>query len=358
MDEMDKKVTKGEEYLCPSCSGQLTFNPLESKLYCEYCGYSEEVVGETSTVEYDFDDASDDNSWKDEAKIFKCSSCDAENVVSIKEICYTCPFCGSNQVTEVDELPGIKPHRVLSFTISKDNASNSYIKKIKRNIFVPSKVKKMKIDVTLTGVYLPVWAFDTDTESRYSGRLGKTYVTHVGSGKNRRTVVRTRWYPISGNQDCTFDDLLVNAGSKVSSKELTSLEPFDTNNSYLYNQKYLAGFVAEHYTLKLDTAWGNAKIKVDKAIKQKILSHYVYDKIGYLNVSSVYKNLQYKYVLVPVWIGVFKHNNKNYRFIVNGTNDKKIVASLPMSALKITLFVLGMIGIFALIFLLLILFGE
>lgn len=358
MEEMDKKVTKGEAYLCPSCSGQLTYNPLESKLYCEYCGYSEDVVGENSTVEYDFTDATIDNSWNDEVKIFKCTNCDAENVVSVKEICYKCPFCGSSQITEIDELPGIKPHRVLSFTISKDNAHKSYINKIKRNIFVPSKIKKMKIDVALTGVYLPVWTFDTDTESRYSGRLGKTYVTSVGSGKNRRTVVKTRWYPISGNQNSKFDDLLVSAGSKVTSKELSALEPFDTNNSYLYNQKYLAGFVAEHYTLKLDVAWDNAKIKVDNAIKQKILSHYIYDKIGYLNVSSVYKNLQYKYVLIPVWIGVFKHKNKNYRFIVNGTNENKLYAKVPLSALKITLFVLGVIGFIALLFILFFILSE
>lgn len=341
---------EAQQYVCPECGAQLTFNPLESTIKCEYCGYKEEVVGDATNVEFDFENAEiDQEDWKDETIVYRCKQCDSENVVSVNEICNVCPFCGSNQVIESDEIPGIKPHRVVSFTIDSKKAEEAYRRKIKRNIFVPTKVKKMRIDLTTSGIYSPVWSFDSDSHSRYSGLLGETYTVTVGSGDNKRTVTKVRWYPIAGTQDLFFDDLLVNSGKKITGDQLRKLEPFDTNNAYQYDKKYLAGFSAEHYTLKLDAAWENCQVRMKEKIREKILSKYIYDRVGYLHVNTNFNDIKYKYVLVPVWIGVFKYNKKLYHFLVNGTNEKRMWAKVPRSAIRILLFVLGILAIVALI---------
>ena len=264
--------------------------------------------------------------------------------------------CSSWRQTLKITIPGIKPHSVVSFTIDKTKADDAYRRKIKNNIFVPRAVKKMNIQLITSGVYLPVWSFDTDSSSVYSGMLGKTYTTTVGSGDNKRVVTRVRWYPIAGKQELFFDDVLVNSGKKITSTELRKLEPFDTNNAYLYEQKYLAGFVAEHYTIKLNSAWNTCQVRMKEEIKRKILSRYIYDRIGYLHVNTNFQDIKYKYVLVPVWIGVFKYGKKNYHFLVNGTNDKRLYAKLPLSGLKIFFFVVGIIALVILLLFLLILF--
>jgi DNA-directed RNA polymerase subunit RPC12/RpoP len=353
----EKNNVNGAEFLCPECGGQLTFNPNDSTIVCSYCGFKEDVVGDATNVEYDFENAElDEENWTDETIVYRCHSCDAENVVSKNDICNICPFCGSNQVIQTDEIPGIKPHSVVSFTIDKDKADDAYRRKIKKNIFVPRAVKKMNIQLTTSGVYLPVWSFDSNSFSVYSGMLGKTYTTTVGSGDKKRVVTRVRWYPIAGKHNLFFDDLLINSGKKITSTELKKLEPFDTNNAYLYEQKYLAGFVAEHYTVKLNSAWNSCQIRMKERIKSEILSRYIYDRIGYLHVNTNFEDIKYKYVLVPVWIGVFKYGKKNYRFLVNGTNEKRLYAKLPQSALKIFFFVLGIIAIVILLLFLLMLF--
>lgn len=341
-----------EEYKCPSCNADLVYNPTDSTLVCEFCGYTEKVIGEESDVEYDFDDINvSEEDWSHETKIMRCDNCGAESVVSVTEICHKCAFCGSNQITQTNELPGIKPHRVVSFKINKEEAENAYKQKIKKCIFTPNAVKKMKISLVSTGVYLPVWTFDTNTESHYSGRLGKTYTRKVGSGKNARYVTSVRWFRISGIENVVFDDELVNAGKKINANEMKRLEPFDTNHSFVYDKKYLASFVAEHYTLKVKDAFNIAKNRMKSIIEKEILSNYIYDRYGYLNVSTSYNDLKYKYVLIPVWIGVFTYKNKKYRYLVNGTNSKRIVAKLPLSGLKITLFIFGIIFIIMLIIL-------
>ena len=348
MEENNK--VKGEQYICPECGSQLIFNPIDSTIHCEYCGFKEEVVGDATNVEFDFDNyENNEEDWSKETIIYRCHQCDAENVVSINEICNVCPFCGSNQIIQSDEIPGIKPHRIVSFTIDKNKADDAYRLKIKRNIFVPRVVKKMQIKLLTSGVYLPVWSFDANSSSRYSGMLGKTYTVTVGSGKNKRTVVKVRWFPISGTQEMFFDDLLVNSGCKISSSELLKLEPYDTNNAYQYDKKYLAGFTAEHYTLKLNSAWDHSQVRMKEHIKTKILSKYIYDRIGYLNINTNYDGIKFKYVLIPVWIGVFNYNKKAYRFLVNGTNEKRIFAKLPLSPIKISLFVVGLIAILLLL---------
>lgn len=349
-----------DQYKCPECEADLKFDPRDSMLKCEYCGYEEEVLEDKENVEFDFTQGlQQEESWNDETKTFKCSQCDSLNVVSINEICHICPFCGSTQITETEELPGIKPHRVVSFTIDSKKAEESYKLKIKKNIFVPSKVKKMQdIKLNISGVYLPVFTFDTNTSSKYAGRLGKTYVTTVGSGKNRRTVTRVRWFSVKGTKNLTFDDLLVNSGKKITQNELNKIEPFDTNNAYNYNNKYLASFIAEHYSLNLDDSWKYAKVKIDNVIKQEILSDYIHDRVAYLNVLSDYQDIKYKYVLVPVWIGVFKYNNKSYRFLVNGTNESRMHAKVPYSLLRITLFVSFILFIIFLLLTLLIVFSN
>lgn len=71
----------------------------------------------------------------------------------------------------------------------------------------------------------------------------------------------------------------------------------------------------------------------------KILSKYHYDVVGKIDMKTNYNNIKYKYVLIPVWIGTYRYNNKTYRFLVNGETGK-LSGKAPTSALKVTILVL------------------
>lgn len=358
MEEEIKKNVEATDYSCPNCGAPLNYNPADSTLLCSYCDFKKKIVGKISSEEYDFLNYQEDEGiWKKEVKVVKCDNCSALNVISNNEMCSTCPFCGSNQVVETNELPGVRPQRVIAFKFSKEVANQAYLQKIKRNIFVPKKVKKQKIEVLINGVYIPSWTFDTNTFSTYEGRLGKHYTQTIKVGKTTTTVIKTRWFSVKGSEEVIFDDVLVNAGLRITANELKSIEPFDTNNSFIFDQQFLAGFSAEHYTVKLHSAWSSAKLYINPTIKRKILSKYSYDVVDHLNVNTIYDHITYKYVLLPVWIGLFVYNNKKYRFLVNGTNAKRIKADVPISALRVTMFVLGILGAIALIILIFIILG-
>lgn len=336
----DESNTETEEYSCPNCDASLEFHPQNQTLCCKYCGFEMPVDGKASDEEFDFlKHVEEDNTWNKEAKVVHCDNCGANTVVDNNEMSFTCPFCGSNSVVESKEITGIKPHRVVPFKISNELSKENYSKWLKKKLYAPRKVKKEIPSLKIRGVYLPVWTFDTNTFSLYKGKLGKRYTVTVGSGDNKRTVTKIRYFYIRGNEKLNFDDLIVNAGSKISQDEISAIAPFNTNDSFLYENSYLVGFSAEHYTIKLNTGWENSKIIMKKQIERKILSNYYYDVVSYLNVNTTYNDIKYKYVLIPVWIGTYMYNNKQYRFIANGETGKSS-GKYPISAIKVIFTVL------------------
>lgn len=338
LDEANAEV---KDYSCPNCEAALKFIPEKQVLHCDYCDFEMEIDGTIGTVEHEFlDNINSDSSWNEDAKVVHCDNCGANTVVEELDISFTCPFCGSNSVLETKDLPGIKPHRVVPFKIGADLISQNYSKWLKRKFFVPKKVKDNIPKLKLHGVYLPVWTFDAKTLSLYKGRLGKHYTTTVGSGDNKRTVVKTRYFYISGKELVDFDDLIVNAGSKITQDEINAISPFDTNNSYNYEKSYLVGFSAEHYATNLEEGWNSSKRMMKEDIRCKVLSHYMYDVISYLNINTTYNDITYKYCLLPIWTGVYSYNNKKYRFIANGETGK-VSGKTPISPLKVTFTVLA-----------------
>ncbi len=342
---LDEENRLAEDYSCPNCNAPIEFNPSKSVLHCEYCGFEMSLTGEKSQEEHDFYEGNvDDSEWNKDVKVVKCENCGANNVVDSSEISLKCPFCGSNQVVDTEELAGIKPHRVIPFKIDEVLVKNNYQKWLKKKFFVPSKVKKEIPKLKLQGVYLPVWTFDTDSFSTYDGRLGKYYTRTVGSGKNRRTVTEVRYFHINGTKKVVFDDIVISAGSKISQTEINAISPFDTNNAFVYDKRYLAGFSSEHYVVRLQKGWDSAKLVMNTKIKNSILSGYHYDVVSYINIQSSFQNIKYKYVLIPIWIGVYLYANKTYRFIANGETGK-VSGKSPTSVLKVTSLVLLIIAI-------------
>ena len=344
---IDEANREAEDYSCPSCGAPIKFSPEKRVLHCDYCGLEINVDGKRSQEENDFFEGSqEDSDWSEETKVVHCDNCGANNVVNSSEISITCPFCGSNQVVETNELSGVKPNRVIPFRISEEQVKKNYSLWMKKKFFVPSKVKKQIPHLVLHGVYLPIWTFDSNTFSIYNGRLGKHYTRTVGSGKNRRTVTEVRYFNVHGSKQVTFDDLIVNAGSKIDQSEINALAPFDTNHSFEYDKRYLAGFSSQHYVVRLKAGWDNAKIRMNAGIRNAILSGYNYDVVSYLNVNTTFNNIKYKYVLIPIWIGTYKYSNKSYRFISNGETGK-ITGKLPVSAVKVSILVLIILAVVA-----------
>ncbi len=338
---------------CDSCGGELLFNPAIKMLECPFCGSTKEVDLSKFTKELDFATLlKQDNTWSNDTHVFKCVNCGAKEVLAKNEISTHCSFCGTSNVVEVKELSGVKPTGLLPFTIDKENASVCAREFKKKKLFAPNDFKKDRNQQDVSGIYSPVFTYDTFTYTNYSGKLGKRYTTTRRVNGKTVTSTHVRYFYISGVCEKTFDDVAIVASNNITQDYLDNLQPFDTNNSNKYEDTFLFGFKANQYTKDGVSCWNDAKKVINEDIKAKILSRYNYDIVSYISLDTDYDDITFKYLLLPIYVGYYNYKNKLYNFYVNGTTGK-VTGKTPISIVKVSILILIimiMIGICVLMY--------
>lgn len=338
---------KSEVVKCEACGADMSFDIASGRLTCPYCGSSKTVEAK-ATAARDYYTFKNEGAVSFEGLVVRCPNCDSEMEISDFSTSVVCPFCGATNVQKTDTLPGLKPDSILPFKVTREEASDFARKSIKKNFFAPLRLKKGFDPNKCNGVYTPVFLFDANTSSSYNGRIGEYYYVTVGSGENKRTERRVRYKNISGNYSQVFNSIAVEASSHLTQKDLSKLAPFDYANQVAYDSKYVAGMQAERYNTSLEESFGTAKNMMDAAIKKGILSQYSYDVLDYINISSTYTPVKFKYVFVPIWIFAYHYRKKNYMHFVNARTGKAY-GKTPKSFFKILLLVLLGLGLAALL---------
>lgn len=338
---------------CPACGSDMVFDPEVSALKCEHCNHVEEIDKKFVSAERDFIKSQlDAEQWED-TKSFKCNNCGAVTTFQKNELSVRCAFCGAPHVMQKEEQPGIKPMGILPFSVSKKESS-SYCKKwISKKFFAPVKLKKSFSPEEMNGVYIPCWSFDSHTYSTYTGRVGDYYTVTVGSGKNRHVERRIRWRNVSGSHARLFDDVVIEGSSHVTQKEYDGIAPFTTNSTVEYDGKYLEGFSAERYELGPSDAFDSARARMKSVVESEIRGSLRCDVVDYINVSTNYNDVKYKYILLPIWLSSYRYGKKNYKFVINGQTGKTYGKS-PLSPFKVggvVLLGLALIGLAAFLYL-------
>lgn len=345
-DVSSAREVESDTFKCPGCGNFLKYDPETGKLRCDYCGGTRDVPTPKPPMEIYYTSLSEQgvSSWG-EVKCIQCPVCGAKTMLEKYQTVTVCPFCGAPNVVESDEVPGLKPNAVLPFLVSEPKAHESLKKWMGKKFLAPTDLKKTAKTSKMNGVYVPSWTFDSNVYATYDARLGKTYTVTVGSGKNRRTETRVRWYNVSGSINSYFDDVLINASSRMTQKQLTKIGGFDTKNSIQYEEEYLSGYSAERYAQGLDASWEVAKEYMVDSVRSQVRNRYPdADRVDYIHVYPVFNETKYKYVLGPIWTSSYRYKGKDYGFVVNGRNGRT-AGKAPLSPIKTFFFSLFCAGV-------------
>lgn len=347
-EETDKK--------CPQCGGVMDFNPSTGNLKCPYCEYEKvieiqaDAPAKASEMDFYAAEHTANCNWGVETKTVLCKACGAESIYDALQTAAVCPFCGSNQVMEANDQNTMSPGGVVPFSISDKQASILFRRWIKHRWFCPRLAKNSAKPDRFNGIYLPYWTFDTYTVSSYRGEYG---IDHTRKNSKGETYTETVWHHTSGVHQEFFNDELVLASTNHDIVILRKLEPFDTENNKTYKPEYIAGFVAERYSLGLKDAWQRAmrsiKSKLTSNISSKVRRETHADHVRGLTFSTDYNDITFKYLLLPIWISNYKYKNKVYQFMVNGQTGK-VAGKTPISIPKVILATLGILAIFAVVY--------
>ncbi|GHU99927.1 hypothetical protein FACS1894211_06230 [Clostridia bacterium] len=324
-------------FKCQNCGNDLSYDPKSGRMVCEHCGTSVAIEADRNVEQRPVDFSLDTQTqWGAETRTFKCDNCGATTTFDQNEFAAECAYCGSKKVLKIEQFEGIKPGAVLPFTLSVADACAAWLAWLKKRFFAPRKIKEDATLDHIKGVYSPCWTFDSDTFSHYNGIAGKYYYVTVGSGKNRHTERRIRYFPIRGTIAKNFRDIMVEASPHLTDKDMTRLAPFPMSQAVAYDKRYLSGFSADHYDKNLQAGWKDgAKIMEDR-IRADIKRSVNADVIQSLNVSTSYNNSTFKHVLLPVYVSRATFKEKIYNFFINGVNGK-VSGKTPISAGKVLL---------------------
>ena len=216
-------------------------------------------------------------------------------------------------------------------------------------------------------MYVPAWLYGAVGEAEYSASIGENYTrveTYTTTDSKGNTVTRTRvktyteWRSLSGRYEGWMVDFLVSASEGLSNEDLQTLEPFDLRALKRYDRRALAGWIAEQASVDRSACMGDARGEAEELLGRELSGFMPGDSHRNLRYTPEFKEETASLVLLPVWIGTARYGSKGaqVRILLNG-HSGEIVGRVPKSALKVILFILGllalvafMVGLFGLVF--------
>lgn len=347
-DAAGPQITDTHRFPCAQCGAQLRYAPGQLRLTCQYCGHEQEIPfsdeqRSAALVTMDLHEALAHHlppEAIEETRVLSCTNCGAQVQFDPAQHAAQCPFCGSPVVTDTGTHRHIKPAAVLPFKLSEREAHKAMRSWLGRLWFAPSKLKQYARSEgsRLDGLYVPYWAFDSDTRSSYLGERGDAYYetrSVVRNGKTETERVRKiRWTRVSGRVARKFTDVLIMAAQSLPRNYVRSLEPWMLGELAPYDPQFLSGFRAEGYTVQLPEGHGLAIERMDDIIKQDVRRSIGGDEQRIHSVNTEHQDERFKHLLLPIWMAAYQYRGKTYRFVVNGQTGK-VQGERPWSKWKI-----------------------
>lgn len=328
---------------CESCGADQEYFIGHSSLRCSFCGFIKEIpLDEREIEEQDYratlralEERQEPDATAEGEKV-QCSSCSAEVVFEGSVTSTECAYCGSpiQRARVHTETGRIPVDGLIPFAVDKPAARSSLRRWMSGLWFAPSNFKKQAALGKFEGVYLPYWTFDTMTFCQYQGQRGDHYTETRGSGKNKRTVRKTRWSHRSGHFQRFFDDVLTLAATNVPLDLLRELEPWPLQKCVPFQPEYLAGLQARTYDTRLEDGFEAAQERIRAALHADVRSRIGGDVQRITRLDARHDAITFKHLLLPLWLLTYRYGGRTFQVVVNAETSE-VHGERPWSVPKI-----------------------
>ncbi|MCI9527563.1 MAG: TFIIB-type zinc ribbon-containing protein [Lachnospiraceae bacterium] len=358
-------------YKCPNCDGELVFHPATQKYKCEYCAsaFSQEELaqlkpateeeqrvsespqeeqterGQKENGRYGNREAGEQQS-QEEGVMYHCPSCGAQIVTDQTTAAAFCYYCHNPVVLSGRVSGEFLPHKIIPFTIDKQQATEKFLEYAHSKKFVPKAFFNKQQIEKISGVYFPYWMADMDMIGSLQAEGKNLRVWRSGDTEYTETKI----YHVERRGNIHLEDITKNALKKNSLKLAEGVLPYDVSKVKGFHMGYLSGFLAEKRDLGRSDL--QAEVVEDaKEFAQRLLRETA-GGYGHLSVNSCQLQTQqehWDYIMLPVWTVTYKgRDGKMYYYSMNGQNGK-VYGELPVDGAKV--WILGIV-IFMVVFLL------
>jgi len=283
----------------------------------------------------------EDNVTEINSTDFKKSKCQVCGSINIgKEKPDTCIFCGSSNLTFVEDILKIRDLNIIPFQKTREDAVKDYKKKVFFNPIVPFCFKSKKTISNLRKVYL--------ASNLYSVKLaGPVKFVAVDNEKapNQKGKVEKKKYEVFFTANFDYRNLFSNNFSKIDDRLFREIVDYDGNGLRPYEN----GDLADSFLLLGDLNRDEAVNKIQNATMKNALS-LMRDNVKHELKKVDSNNLGFslteeKNLLVPVYLLNVTYKGKNYVYLMNGVNGKSRI-DLCFGIVELVLCALVLFAIF------------
>lgn len=317
-------------FTCPRCGGRLNYDIQKAGIACEFCGYvavvtPTQVGTQASKFEFTLETLQTaEIGWGEMRNQLHCDNCGAELSYPRGAVAAACPYCDSNKVNvTLSERKELRPQVLAPFTIQPDRLQKIAIDWFGQGWLHPGKLAQAAVLRKFVPFYLPYWTFSADIEADWRAEVAHQVTESYWdpNTKSHKTRTRTEWRWESGRVANRIQNLLVCGVNpkRLNWTLLNEIEPFDLSKLVKFQPELLVGMNAQAYDLPLLEAWDKGKSVIREQTKEEAIGG---KTVRNLSIDMVYEGEKWRYVFLPVFIAVYRFNEKTYQVMINGQSGK------------------------------------
>lgn len=309
--------------ICPGCGADMHFSPKKQMLVCGYC---DAEMSPDAYAEAEGLTASDEKYY--DTTIFACPQCGGE-VMNTEETAATfCSYCGASVMLESRMGKGLRPKKIIPFSIDQEQVRKQYKDRIRKAIFAPEYLRKDSEIERFRGIYMPYWS--------YSMTLDQDVKANGEKSERKGDYIITDEYLLTAEFTGTYEGIAFDSASVFEDSISESIAPFDVHKTVDFNPAYLSGFYADKGDVPSEVYESDARQYVKDEVCRTFMNEFSDLKVNADKVKSQVKpeNTETAPVLYPVWFltNRFGKNRVTYA-VVNGESGK-VAADIPISPAK------------------------
>lgn len=301
-------------FKCKNCGGNAIYSPEHKGMFCPYCNSEK-----SHERQYDL------------YNIQVCPDCSGELVIEEHTSATQCPYC-NNYIILNERVEGeFAPKKMIPFKYSKEMVKKLMRDNFKSKVFAPTDfLSEVRLN-SMRGEYVPFWTYGYDAHCVFKGEGTKVRTWTTGDTQH----TETSYYNIVRDINVFYHNIPVDASEAMPDRIMDMMEPYNYGEMVDFAPEYMSGFNGEKYNMTSDIVENRANDKMRESA-ESILRQCV---SGYSGVKAYTRTVQptntsTEYCLLPVWKYIYKYNDEQYPFYINGQTGK-VIGKVPVSKQKV-----------------------